>query len=67
MLKTAISEQTRIPQMHMELFFDNHPFIPVSHSAKDLPITTVTKINITLRFMYCSGRSSDVLVWRAHL
>ena len=41
MLKNAINEQTRIAQMHMELFFDNHPFKPVSHLAKDLPITTV--------------------------
>ena len=32
----------------MELFFDNHPFKSVSHFVKDLPITTVVKINAEL-------------------
>ena len=69
MLQNAITEQTRIPHTHMELFFDNHPFKPVSHFVKDLPMTTVvnSRVGCTTRLIYCLGGSSNVLVRRCHL
>ena len=41
-LVDSLTQQTGIPQSHMELFFDNHPFKPPSYEVKDLPITTVS-------------------------
>ena len=41
-LVDSLTQQTGIPQSHMELFFDNHPFKPPTTQVKDLPITTVS-------------------------
>jgi len=65
-LVDSLTQQTGIPQSHMELFFDNHPFKPPTSQVKDLPITTVSVTKMVInnlhyrRIVQCSCLADPV-------